>query len=269
MAESPVHGPDSETIKSLLPNKRGKEGWAYAEGEVLVREALMGTWELGPLVIDGGFLETDAGRRIAQSASARRGRVIAASSKAIAKLSAVDTPPPVGILVRPPSIDVSAFLENTRRVLILDRVSDPGNVGTLIRAGVAFGARVLLTRGTASLSNDKVVRSTAGVCFHENACFAADGASETRALLAGLHFRIAALDANAAVNIREWKCEPKERVAFVVGNESAGIDWTVWSQAERVRIPMLGRVESLNASVSGAIALYELAAKAPDFGGAG
>jgi len=255
---SPILGPDSETAKSLMPARRAKSGLAYAEGITLATEALRGTWPIEAVVLEAAFAETSEGEHLASLARSRRARVHLAASKTIAKLSAVDSPPPVSVVLRPVAHPLESMLEGINRVLILDRVADPGNAGALVRTAVAFGARVLMTRGAVALANDKLVRATAGVCFHPKAAAEVGPAPELATSLQRSGWKILALDAGATQELHEFKPGPEDKIALVVGNESSGIDSGAWGTAGRLRIAMHGRVESLNASISGAIALYAL-----------
>lgn len=139
-------------------------------------------------------------------------------------------------------------------VLALDRVQDPGNVGTLIRSADAMGARaVVLSPGCADCWSPKVVRAAMGSLFHlpvlpETALadylaqFAREGGQVVGGLLEGSSLYETAVQPDCAV---------------VVGNEAQGIDPTLRPLVTGVRIPMAGAAESLNAAVAGSILLYE------------
>ncbi|MBI1291603.1 hypothetical protein GC173_10220 [bacterium] len=259
MSPEPLLSPDSDIAKAYLPAKRAKQGVAYAEGDTLAAEALLGSWPVEAVFIDGEFAASARGAKLCSMGRAKGARVHLASTKTLARLSAVESPPPIAVAVRPPSLSIEAMLEGTNRLLVLDRVADPGNAGALIRSAVAFGARVLLTRGCVALSNDKLVRATAGVCFHEMACQAVGPGAEVATHLAKEGWTTVALHSHAPVSLQDFRPDASAKVALVIGNESSGVDWSAWGRAERVRIEMAGRVESLNASISGALALYELA----------
>lgn len=139
-------------------------------------------------------------------------------------------------------------------LLLLDAVSDPGNLGTLIRSADALGATgVILGQGCVDLYNEKVVRATMGSLFH------------LPVVQGSLEQWIPALqEAGVAVycttlggrQIQEVLLPPK--VAFVLGNEAHGVAKR-WQQMARmlVTIPMVGEAESLNVGVAGSLLLYE------------
>jgi tRNA G18 (ribose-2'-O)-methylase SpoU len=268
MTQLPAIGPDSDITKSFLPAQRAKNGIAYAEGDTLAEEALRGAWEVQAVFIDGEFAATARGAKLCSMARTKGARVYSATTRVLAKLSAVESPPPIAVAARPTIFNADEFLSGARRLLILDRITDPGNAGALVRSAVAFGARAILTKGSVALTNDKLVRATAGVCFHDSACMALGPAAELAARLGRDGWTTVALDAHADVALQSFAPPPEARLALVIGNESAGVDWSAWGKSTRLRIEMAGRVESLNASISGALALYELARRDGVGGGA-
>ena len=131
--------------------------------------------------------------------------------------------------------------------LALWRVSDPGNVGTLVRAADALGpAFVLLSSGCADPTGPKALRASAGAVFR-----APLGAFE-----AGEGAHRVALAPRDGVPLPDL--ELPERVIFVLGAEREGLPAEVLGAADAVAtIPQAGRAESLNVATAGAIALYD------------
>ncbi len=144
-----------------------------------------------------------------------------------------------------------------RRILALDGVNDPGNVGTIIRSAAWFGCTdVLLGSGCADVYNPKVVRSTAGSLAHVNVRRHCE-------LIAELH-RIKDRPIIAAVvagGEPSYNVGGLQDFVVVVGSEAHGVSSALLSVvSQRVSIPAAqGAGESLNASVATAILLYELA----------
>ncbi len=170
-----------------------------------------------------------------------------------------DTVTPQGVLavVSQPAYKLDASeLSDSCLLLLLDGIRDPGNLGTIIRTAEAAGVdMVLMSEDCADIFNPKVIRSTMGSIFRVP--FAVDDlVSVVEALKAeGVVVYGAALE--DSVNFRE--VEFAEKAAVVIGNEANGISFSVLnSVSERIRIPMQGEVESLNAAVSAAIILYYL-----------
>jgi 23S rRNA (guanosine2251-2'-O)-methyltransferase len=142
--------------------------------------------------------------------------------------------------------------------LVLDGVTNPANVGMILRSAVAFGVgAVALPRVGAPELGPLVVKASAGVALSAPVyrCeTAADGVRWLRA--AG--FRVLGLRADAAASL--WQVPLEGRVAFVLGSETEGLSPAVAAELdEAVSIPMSGGVESLNVAVAAAVVCYELA----------
>lgn len=140
------------------------------------------------------------------------------------------------------------------RLLVLDDIQDPGNLGTIIRSAVAFNFdTIVLSTGTVDLYNPKVVRSTKGMLFNVNII--------TRDLDKYLDeledYVIYGTDVNDGVNIKEEDIPSK--VAIVIGNEGRGISEEVRRHCSKfIYINMNDKCESLNAGVSASIIMYEV-----------
>ena len=129
--------------------------------------------------------------------------------------------------------------------LALWRVADPGNVGTLIRTADAFGASVALSRGCADPTGPKALRASAGAVFRVP-LGEFDDAGGRRIALVVSHGRPLP------------EVELAELTTFVLGAEREGLPAAAAAACdEQATIPLLGRAESLNVAVAGAIALYE------------
>ena len=172
--------------------------------------------------------------------------------------SAAETESPQGVLaiaeVPDQTLD-GLSLGTTARIVVLDAVQDPGNVGTILRTAAALGATAALALpGTVDLWNAKVVRSAMGASFHfpvlkttwdELGGFASANA-------------VAIWGADAGGSPLDQMQAPA-RLALVVGNEGAGLSPHARSHsAELVALPIGRVVESLNVAVATGILLYQL-----------
>jgi len=170
----------------------------------------------------------------------------------VRRVSTLKTPSgPVGVF---PFLDVTAteLLASVRRVVLLHRVQDPGNVGTVIRSAHAFGAGVALSWGSADLYNPKSVRASMGSIFHipvarelESVDFLAEAGSAGFGLV-------------AAVPEAERKpgALPGSRLVVCIGAEGSGLPEEVF-RAYELGVGRLAPAPSLNASVAASILLYE------------
>jgi TrmH family RNA methyltransferase len=135
--------------------------------------------------------------------------------------------------------------------LALWRVSDPGNVGTLIRTADAFGAGVALSDGCADPLGAKALRASAGATFRVP-LLAWDDAPGRRV----------ALVAHGGEALAELDLQPP--LTLLLGSEREGLPDDLAAIGDRATIPLPGGAESLNVAAAGAIALYEASRSQPD-----
>lgn len=143
------------------------------------------------------------------------------------------------------------------KLILLDRVQDPGNVGTVIRSAYAFGFGVILSPGCANPYSPKALMATAGAfrCCHIEQ---SENLPETVSALRkdGYSVYASALDRSA---IRPEDLRPAKKRAVIIGNEGQGISDEVRASAEQtVFLPMETAMESLNAAVAASILAYLL-----------
>ena len=144
------------------------------------------------------------------------------------------------------------------KILLLDEIQDPGNLGTIIRSSVAFDVdMILLSENTVDLYNPKVLRSTQGMHFHipilsVNAFKALTFLKESGYIILGTNV-IGGTDA------RKLNYSSLNKFCLVMGNEGNGIRKNISELCdENLYIPMSEKVESLNVGVACSILLYEL-----------
>jgi len=170
----------------------------------------------------------------------------------------------IAVVRIPDAIQLTDLARRERGLLLaLDAVQDPGNSGTLYRTAAWFGAcGFMMGSGTVDLFNAKVVRSTAGALGSLPWLLSAN-LPESLRFLHESGWEIYLLDgAGTGEDIRHVL--PADKSIVVVGNEANGISDALlaWPGFRRVRIPgQPGQVESLNAAVSGAIALYHFSGR--------
>ncbi len=143
-------------------------------------------------------------------------------------------------------------LENSKRLLVLDRVSDPGNQGTLIRTALGLGwDGVYFLKGGVDPFNDKTLRASRAALF----CLP---------YRIGDEIELTTLLANRCVYVADAGGKPVENsmatvpVALIVGNEASGPKKDLARQYPLISVPMPGEMESLNVAVAGAILIYAL-----------
>ena len=149
-----------------------------------------------------------------------------------------------------------AEITNFKRLLLVDGVQDPGNLGTLIRSALAFGFDgLVLSENTVDIYNEKVIRATQGAIF-ALPIIRRDLALYVEELqAAGVQVYAATLNSeakplNALLTV--------DKMAFIVGNEGAGVRADLVATCENsVEIEMASNVESLNVGIAGSILMYQ------------
>ncbi len=173
-----------------------------------------------------------------------------------------DTQTPQGILAvaRQCRFGLSDILSAGKPALlmILEAVQDPGNLGTILRAGEGAGVTgVIMDEKTADIYAPKTVRSTMGALFRVPFLRTGDLAAALEKIRqSGVRLAAAHLEGSTEYDEADYTGP----VAFLIGNEAAGLSSRITELADiRVRIPMEGRVESLNAAVAASLLMYEAA----------
>ena len=223
-----------------------------AEGDHLAGEALTAGWAKTLLVAES------AAEKYAHHLEKARQQDIERCILADHVLSALcDAKAPQGILAVCPLPDLNRELpRRPMKLAALNAVQDPGNVGTVLRTLDAAGFDALLIdRQCADPYGPKALRASMGAVFRVP-IYSGD-LPKTLTILAPNHDLYAgALDGSPYFD----RIRAKEGVCVIIGNEGAGIATAVYAVPgiQRVKLPMLGGAESLNASVAGAIMIYDI-----------
>lgn len=156
----------------------------------------------------------------------------------------------IGAIVKKP------FVQMPDKLILLDRLQDPGNAGTIIRTAAAFGYGVIFGEGSVNPFSSKVVRSSAGII---NNCFVKSGNLEEeipKLKSDGFKIFAAMLDkSSGSLN----KLNKNPNIGIIIGNEGEGVSEKIASLSDKkVYIPINNNVESLNAAVAAAIFMYSL-----------
>lgn len=141
-----------------------------------------------------------------------------------------------------------------KKIVLLDNVQDPGNVGTIIRSALAFNVdTVILSNDSVNLFNDKMIRSSEGTIFKMNVI-----KMDLRSAIEKIHslgIKVYYADMNGTIDLDNAKIND---YALVLGSEGKGIsDYIKELSDESINIPMNNLCESLNVSVTGGIIMYK------------
>jgi TrmH family RNA methyltransferase len=235
---------------------RERQGLFVAEGVRSVEELLR-----SPLLVRGALIATgvaDSDRGAALIDRLRSANIPTDEVSPHEFESASETESPQGVLAiaEVPSLGLDSLpAAEWMRLLVLDAVQDPGNVGTIVRTAAALGVTATFSLpGTVDLWNAKVVRSGMGAHFH-HPCLSGTW-DELDSFRRNRGIDLWAADAGGQ-SVDELEAPPN--LAIVVGNEGAGLSSSARSRASRViALPIAAAVESLNVAVATGIILYEL-----------
>ncbi|MBQ3141153.1 MAG: RNA methyltransferase [Clostridia bacterium] len=233
---------------------RRSDGVCFAEGLRLCRDAL----EAG--LIRTAFVTEEFVQKEPEFVDKLQQRCTVIGVSGAAARSLADTRNPQGVFC---VCDVSGLrrdaleLNAKKSFLCLDRVCDPGNMGTVLRTAEAFGGdTVLVGGGCCDIFSPKVLRASMGACFRVGAYFAENLAQQIARLSGeGVTF-YAAMLSETATDLRKLTAE--KPFGVVIGNEANGVSDAVAAACEAVIIPMSGGAESLNAAGAATIFLWEL-----------
>ena len=234
---------------------REREGLFVVEGVRAVEELLRSPLSINGLLVAPKLVESERGVSLIEAARARKLEVAEVDEKEFRSAAETESPQGIIAIAKAPDRSLEAFVDaNPMRLLLLDAVQDPGNVGTIIRTAAALGATATIALpGTVDVWNAKVVRSAMGAHFHYPAFHASWEDCESFLKWTRVPLWVADVgDSRVPTPI-------PERLALAVGNEGGGLSAPVRSSAERVvSVPITSTVESLNVAVATGILLHEL-----------
>lgn len=179
------------------------------------------------------------------------------SDKIFKSITEVNTPQGIlSIIERNNSNEQEAEIDYTQDIIVaLDDIQDPGNLGTILRTVDSVGLnQILVSKGTADCYNPKVVRSTMGAIFRVK-IIECENLEKTLKEVRKHKFKLVVTSLQTEKSLYDVKFDKK---VIVIGNEANGVEPNIQEMAdEKIKIPMLGKTESLNASVATGIVLYE------------
>ncbi|MGF7186765.1 TrmH family RNA methyltransferase [Desulfitispora alkaliphila] len=247
--------PQFKNWKKLKRRKqRVEQGQFIIEGWKLIEEAVAAKIELNAIIICQGA-ETEFQDKIKPYNSYVLPR------KLYEQLAATDTPQPIMAIANmrnTQTSDEDSNLAEQELVLVLDRIQDPGNMGTIIRTAHAAGISILyLTKGCADVFNEKVIRSAMGSSFHIQTIVIEDE-RELMSALKGKQFTIATAHVGEG-STSLYNTIFNRPLALILGNEAAGPSEIMLDNSNvKVKIPLLGGAESLNVGIAAGIIIYEI-----------
>ncbi|MCI8443703.1 MAG: RNA methyltransferase [Clostridia bacterium] len=241
-------------IKKLKDKKQRNISNEYIiEGIKLVQEAIQEKANIKQIVLCDDCEKTESISKELMYEIAKH-ECIYVTNKIFKYLSEVQAPQGILAVIEKNNIDKD--IDYTQDIIVvLDDVQDPGNLGTILRTVDSIGmTQILVSKGTADAYNPKVVRSTMGAIFRVKIIECED-LTKTIKEIKKHKFKIVVSSLQTENSIYDIDYQKK---VIVIGNEANGVEPHLQEIAdEKIKIPMLGKTESLNASVATGIILYE------------
>ena len=227
---------------------RDKLGLYLIEGENLLEEAVKNGAEIKTVLArpdyGGSFFGMEE-------------RAFFLDGRLFEQLSQTETSQGIMAVVEKPKLSWEGFKNiDGGNFIVLDRLQDPGNIGTIIRTADAAGyGLVAVMKGTADVFSPKVVRAAAGSLFRVPVVFM-DDYDELVSFVKAAGGKLAATCFDT--DRYYYDVDLRENVALIIGNEGNGISKELIERADiKIKIPMTGAIESLNAAVAAAVLMYE------------
>lgn len=248
---------ENELIKNIKKLKEKKYRDIYGkyiiEGIKLIEEAIQEQAEIEHIIICEDCLNKDSIDKKLMYEIAKLD-CIYVDSKVFHILTDVSNPQ--GILAVIKNTDKKSSVKYDEDIIVvLDGIQDPGNLGTILRTVDSANLKqIVISKETADVFNSKVVRSTMGAIFRVNVIKSEDLVKDLIKMKEnGYEIVVTALDTNDSVYDIQYN-----KKVIVIGNEANGVSKEIQEIADnKVKIPMLGKTESLNASVAAGIMIYE------------
>ncbi|MBB1553663.1 MAG: RNA methyltransferase [Clostridiales bacterium] len=238
---------DNEIIKNIkkLKEKKYRLDSYIVEGIKMVKEAINENQEIALIAIREDFKIDFHTKKI---------KIVTISNKIFNDISDVKTPQ--GILAVIKKNQNNQIETNSDYILALDSLQDPGNMGTIIRtADSANINQIIINKTTVAPYSPKVIRSTMGAIYRTNIIEVED-LKATLKEMKSKGFQIITTDLKATQSI--YDINYNNKTVVVIGNEANGVSQEILQTADKkVIIPMLGKTESLNASIAASIMIYE------------
>lgn len=253
----PLSKNQAKSFARLLHKKDRAEAGAFlVEGVRLCQELFASSLTVTDLIFTGKLVSLETGGKLLDMADAKKIQVWETNDETLSKLCDTTTPQPVVACARMRESVWPAAFASARRLLVLHDVTDPGNVGTLLRSAEAFGwDGVVCTGSTTELYNPKVMRAAMGSAFRLPVHH-----TEAKTLLSffvdnGVTSVVSTPGRGTVPPLPDLPA----KLALWMGNEAHGIgEELIASAARQVQLPMAAHVESLNVAVAGGILLFLL-----------
>ena len=238
---------ENKVIKEImkLKQKKYRDDKFIIEGITIIEEAIKENVNIECIVVSENFENKLAFEKY---------NVIEVTENIFKELTELETSTGILAVVKKNNMQTKVDI-NANFILALDSIRDPGNLGTIIRTADAAGLiQVIISKGTCDPYSAKVIRSTMGSIFRVNIIEAENLAIMLDDLKKN-GFKICVTTLEKSKSLYETDLN---KSIVVIGNEANGVSKEVQDIAdENIKIPMLGKAESLNASIAAGVVIYE------------
>lgn len=238
MIYSSINNDKIKDIKKLYNKKyRDQSNTFLVEGEHLVKEAYNSNCLITLIILEGYDIDLDIDK-------------IFVTDKVMKYLSELNTPSKyIGICKKKENKDIGS------KIVILDNIQDPGNLGTIIRSSVAFNWNLIISSDSVDIYNSKVIRASQGMIFKAN--FVTCDIELNIKELKDNGYKIIGTDVVNGSKINGFA--KTEKIAIIMGNEGQGLSPSIKILCDDfIYIEMDKSCESLNVGVAASIIMYEL-----------
>ncbi|MEG0773163.1 RNA methyltransferase [Clostridium sp.] len=240
-----------ETKKLKDKKYRNEKGLFIIEGFRFVEEALKSNFYIETIFISENIISKFSDYGL-ENCLKEGTKVVSLPEGVFRSISSTDSPQGILAVVKIKSDEV---FNNTNNYVLIDKVQDPGNLGTIIRTAHAAGySGIILTKGTVDLYNEKTLRSTMGSIF--NIPIIEDKDLSFTEELRNNGYKLVCSSLETDYNF--YDIDFTQKLIISVGNEGNGISEELYNISDiKVKIPMPGGAESLNVAVAASIMIYE------------
>lgn len=236
-------------------NVRLKENLFLCEGLRLCETAIDSSFEIQTAFLTQKMLDDSRGKSLVEKLNDRI--CFEVSDQVFRKISETDNPQGILFVMKIPSqhVDSKKILDRKNALIVcLDRIQDPGNLGTILRTSLAVGVDgIFLIDGSVDIYSGKSIRSSMGAIFRLPNIV---NISRDEFLNITTGRNVFSTTANAPK--KYFDVDFSNETILVFGNEANGIDTNILDRSQKISIPMKNSVESLNVAVSASIILYEV-----------
>jgi RNA methyltransferase, TrmH family len=250
------------SLKSLrrltLKKYRDREGLYIIEGLRLCKQAILAGAQLEQLLVTTEFQNNPELDFFQRHANTNKISIFSASDSDFSSLVETENPQGIAAVVEKQTYNLESITRTLNGVfLAIDRIQDPGNLGTIIRTAEWFGTKAIIcSAGTVDYYNPKVLRSAMGASF-SIPIFQDINLISVIKSLKEKKFNI--LGTSSKTGMLPQSLPPQDKTLFLVGSEAHGLDPSLLPFIDKtICIPGEGHSESLNAAIATGIILYEL-----------